>query len=263
MMAVLPKVYLVSKPSIDWNQLAEFLADEKAPPIEKSIRAGFNDSEAIVEASARLCYNSYSKGRNDIKAFIDNLLKSKDGSVLEHVNYGFLITGISRSLSHEFVRHRAGFAYSQRSQRYVDESTANYVLPPLWDALDENDLHEFKYKIINAIDDYGMLVYSLENSEYVENSPSNKRSDIRKRVRSAARALLPNAMETKMFVTANVRAWRHFIEMRASYYADEEIRRLALLILAVLQKESPLLFGDFTLSTQNNITVATPQYSKV
>ena len=70
------------------------------------------------------------KRPRDIADFILNLLSSKDGSVFEHVNYGFVFTGVSRSLTHELVRHRVGFAYSQRSQRYVDESDASFVLPP-------------------------------------------------------------------------------------------------------------------------------------
>ena len=104
--------------------------DEDLPPIPDSIRAGADDSNAIIEVSARLCYMSFGRGRRDISDFIHNLLSSKDGSVFEHVNYGFVFTGVSRSLTHELVRHRAGFAYSQRSQRYVDETEGSFVLPP-------------------------------------------------------------------------------------------------------------------------------------
>ena len=89
-------------------------------------------------------------------------------------------------------------------------------------------------------------------------------TDYRKAIRQAARAVLPNAAETKIFVTANVRAWRRFIEMRASRYADAEIRRLALLALAILQAEMPLLFGDFRIDElPDGVKIATPKYSKV
>ena len=124
------RVYLVSRPAVDWEQIAAFLSDEELPPIPDSIRAGTDDSNAIIEVSARLCYMSFGRGRRDISDFIHNLLSSKDGSVFEHVNYGFVFTGVSRSLTHELVRHRAGFAYSQRSQRYVDETEGSFVLPP-------------------------------------------------------------------------------------------------------------------------------------
>ena len=83
-------------------------------------------------------------------------------------------------------------------------------------------------------------------------------------MRQAARAVLPNATETKIFVTANVRSWRHFIEMRGASYADWEIRRLAISVLEILEAEAPLLFGDFTIDTLPDGTkVATPTYSKV
>ena len=101
-----PKVYLVTKPSIDWNQVAAFLEDEGVPPIPDSIRAGEENSSAIVEISARLCYMSFGRGRKDIADFITNLLAMGDGSVFEHVTYGFVFTGVSRSLTHELVRHR-------------------------------------------------------------------------------------------------------------------------------------------------------------
>ena len=88
--------------------------------------------------------------------------------------------------------------------------------------------------------------------------------DRRKAVRQAARAVLPNATETKIFVTGNVRAWRHFIEMRGAAYADWEIRKLALMVLEILNNEAPLLFGDFKIEKLPDGTeIATPKYSKV
>ena len=105
-----PRVYLVRRPSVDWEQVAAFLQDEGVPPVPESIRAGKDESAAVIEISARLCYMSYGRGRRDIEDFVNNLLSAKDGSVFEHVNYGFVFTGVSRSLTHELVRHRAGFA---------------------------------------------------------------------------------------------------------------------------------------------------------
>ena len=198
-----------------------------------------------------MCYMSFGRGRKDIADFIYNLLERKDGSVLEHVNYGFVFTGISRSLSHELVRHRAGFAYSQRSQRYVDEAEANFVVPPAI----QKDLaltKIFELMTIGAKDNYDALVYDLQD-RMADGDLSA--TDKRKAVRQAARSVLPNATETKMFATGNVRAWRHFIEMRASSYADAEIRVLANEVLQILKDEAPLLFGDFA----NGV----PKYSKV
>ena len=260
---VSPKVYLVTKPAVDWAQLAAFLADEGAPGVPQSIRAGDDESAAIAEAAARICYMSYGRGRRDIADFIENLLRSKDGSVFEHINYGFAFTGVSRSLTHELVRHRAGFAFSQRSQRYVDETGGSFVAPPALDAAADDQANAIlQDALANAALSYDALVDALAAAIPRERFASA--TDHRKAIRQAARAVLPNAAETKIFVTANVRAWRHFIEMRASKYADEEIRRLALLVLEMLQAEAPLLFGDFTIDElPDGARIATPQYSKV
>ncbi len=258
-----PKAYLVTKPSVDWEQVAAFLADEGVPGIPDSIRAGEDESAAIAEISARLCYMSYGRGRRDIVNFINNLLRRKDGSVFEHINYGFVFTGVSRSLTHELVRHRAGFAYSQRSQRYVDESGSRFVAPPvLADTADDEVQAVFEAAIENAAKGYVELVKALESA--IPRERFELATDHRKAIRQAARAVLPNATETKIFVTANVRAWRHFIEMRGSAFADVEIRRLAIMVLEALQVEAPLLFGDFTIETlPDGSKTATPQYSKV
>ena len=262
-----PSVRLVSRPSVDWEQIAEFLADEELPPIEESIRAGMSDAEAVIETSARLCYMSFGRGRRDIADFITNLLAMRDGSVFEHVNYGFVITGISRSLSHEMVRHRAGFAYSQRSQRYVDESETSFVIPPVFfnvpDLRDSESAGEALFSALTGAEE----AYSAMVEEIGDALPKDsfaRATERRKAIRQAARSVLPNATETKIFVTGNVRAWRHFIEMRATEYADMEIRRLAICILRILQQEAPLMFGDFTLSEAADGTeIATPEYSKV
>ena len=260
-----PKVYLVTRPSVDWASVAAMLEDEGVPPIPDSIRAGDDESAAIVEISARLCYMSFGRGRRDIAEFINNLLSKGDGSVFEHVNYGLVFTGVSRSLTHELVRHRAGFAYSQRSQRFVDESASPSVIPP---ALAEeregtDDARKLLEKALEAASStYRELVAALEKT--LPSEMFDHPRDRRKAVRQAARSVLPNASETKIFVTANVRAWRHFIELRGADYADWEIRHLAIKVLDILEREAPLLFGDFTVDTLRDGTqTATPTYHKV
>ena len=260
-----PNVYLVSRPVVDWEQIAAFLGDEDLPGVPDSIRAGEDESNAIIEVSARLCYMSFGRGRRDIADFIHNLLSSKDGSVFEHVNYGFVFTGVSRSLTHELVRHRAGFAYSQRSQRYVDETEGSFVLPPALrgeDAAADKARRVFDEAMESASESYVKLVEGLE--AVLPRERFDSATDRRKAIRQAARSVLPNATETKIFVTGNVRAWRHFIEMRATPYADWEIRALALNVLDLLQREAPIMFGDFEVSELPDGTrVAAPEYSKV
>src|SRR4029079_12722359 len=90
-----------------------------------------SDGERLAEFARRLCYMSQKNpASRATREYLENIKKQGHGSVLEHANYSLLLEGVSRSLTHELVRHRAGFAYSQLSQRYVDESEANFVLPP-------------------------------------------------------------------------------------------------------------------------------------
>src|ERR1700741_1525296 len=89
------------------------------------------DGERLAEFAGRLCYMSQKNPANRTTSeYLENIKKQAHGSVLEHANYSLLLEGVSRSLTHELVRHRAGFAYSQLSQRYVDESVADFVVPP-------------------------------------------------------------------------------------------------------------------------------------
>ena len=89
------------------------------------------DGEKLAEFAGRLCYMSQrNPAGRATREYLENIKKQGHGSVLEHANYSLLFEGVSRSLTHELVRHRAGFAYSQLSQRYVDEKDANFVVPP-------------------------------------------------------------------------------------------------------------------------------------
>lgn len=164
-------------------------------------------------------------------------------SVLEHSVWNFLFTGVSRSLTHELIRHRAGFGYSQLSQRYVDESVDEYVEPDCIAA--DPELHEvWLQSITKAHQTYVTLVARLLETA----PPELTGTDKRKWARQAARSVLPNATETKIFVTANARALRHFIEMRGNKHADTEIRKLANAVLILMRQESPNLFGDYWMS---------------
>ena len=90
-----------------------------------------SDGEKLAEFAGRICYMSqHNPAGRTTQEYLENILRQGHGSVFEHAVYVLLIEGISRSCSHELVRHRAGFGYSQLSQRYVDESHAAFVMPP-------------------------------------------------------------------------------------------------------------------------------------
>lgn len=239
-----PKVTVISKPlfiepehlKVEWNGDA-------------------TDSEKLVEYSGRLCYMSQ---RNPIKRttaeYIDNIKKQGHGSVLEHSNFSLLLEGISRSCSHELVRHRAGFAYSQLSQRYVNESDTDFVVPPA--IIGDSVLEElWTLSVIADLQSYN----TLSNSLFEKYSNIEDKVHRRKVAREAARSVLPNATETKIVVTANARAWRTMLELRCGEGAEAEIRRLALEVLRTLQHEAPALFNDFIELNDKAI----PSYKKV
>lgn len=123
-----PSVYLVGKQELNSLDCAEFL---EAHNVEYWNSDTDNASEHLVEIAGRLCYMSFAKPRpGGNQAYINHILEVGHGSVLEHAVYSMIFTGVSRSLTHELVRHRAGMSYSQLSQRYVDESDCAFVRPP-------------------------------------------------------------------------------------------------------------------------------------
>jgi thymidylate synthase (FAD) len=203
------------------------------------------DGERLAEFAGRLCYMSqHNPAKRETRAYLENIKKQGHGSVLEHANYTILFEGISRSLTHELVRHRAGFAYSQLSQRYVDESQANFVIPPA--IVGEAELERvWRTQVEAAQATYVELVAQLmERYGWVADKVHR-----RKMAREAARAVLPNATETKIVVTANARAWRTMLELRSSEGAELEIRRMAVMTLRLLQREAPGFFSDFVIYT--------------
>lgn len=199
------------------------------------------DGERLAEFAGRLCYMSqHNPAKRQTREYLENIKKQGHGSVLEHANYSILLEGVSRSLTHELVRHRAGFAYSQLSQRYVDESEASFVVPPAIVG-DEALETAWRNQIESAQTVYVDLVAQLmERYGWVADKVHR-----RKMAREAARAVLPNATETKIVVTANARAWRTMLELRSSEGAEMEIRRMAVAVLRLLQREAPGFFSDF------------------
>jgi thymidylate synthase (FAD) len=199
------------------------------------------DGERLAEFAGRLCYMSQKNpASRNTRDYLENIKKQGHGSVLEHANYSILIEGVSRSLTHELVRHRAGFAYSQLSQRYVDEGKASFVIPPAIIG-DEALEGAWRAQVVEAQKTYVTLVESLmERYSWVADKVHR-----RKMAREAARGVLPNSTETKIVVTGNARAWRTMLELRCGEGAEMEIRRCGVALLRLLQTEAPAFFSDF------------------
>ncbi len=252
-----PQVYFVGRQATNDAEINRFLTDHNVAhwSTDSSV-AG----EQLCEVAGRVCYMSFAKPRpGGNAAYIERLLQVGHGSVLEHSVFNFIIAGVSRSFTHELIRHRAGFGYSQLSQRYVDESVADFIEPDC--IADDAELHEvWRSAVEHAQEAYVKLVHRLERVFAAEPDKTLRR----KMARQAARSVLPNATETKIFVTANCRALRHFIELRANEHADVEIRKVATRILELAREAAPNLFGDYEIvDLPDGTQVARTAYRKV
>lgn len=266
-----PGVAVISVPRTDLRGLEGFF---QGFPKQLNFPEYLNDStnlpdaETLCKFAGQLCYLSFGVQRTEnknAKQYFKNILESGHGSVLEHANISILLWGVSRSLTHELVRHRAGFGFSQVSQRYVGGRTLRFVERPEY----ANDpfLHEkFEERIEFAHREYEEITdYLLEKQkDGIEILNAERKTDLRKKVRQAARSVLPNETEAPVVVTGNVRSWRHLLSMRGSDHAEIEIRRAAVQTYRCLVQVAPILFSDYEVVNLSDGTqgVKTP-YPKV
>ncbi len=262
-----PTVYLIGRQTVGANALDRFLGDHDAAGWESDSEVG---AEVLSEVGGRLCYMSFAKPRpGGNAAYLAHIREAGHTSVYEHAVWTLLITGVSRSLLAEFTRHRVGMSPSVLSQRYVDESVAEYVVPDIiWIDPELRDIWVEAAR--HAHESYRLLADKLtarlsdRHSYAASLLPADATpTDRRKAARQAARSVLPNATETKIAVTANARALRHFLEQRGSRHAEPEIRKLANAMLDLLAAEAPHLFGDYDRTLlpdgTHEITTQTPK----
>ncbi|MGH3738583.1 MAG: FAD-dependent thymidylate synthase [Micromonosporaceae bacterium] len=234
----MPEVVTPQVKLIAWTQ---FQAPEEVPWSTDA-----DGGQALAEFAGRACYQSWKKPNPATATnagYINHIIQVGHLSVLEHGSVSFYLTGMSRSLTHELIRHRH-FSYSQLSQRYVPEREAAMVAPDVI-ASDPELSEKFAAAADASLAAYNELLEGLEKKFASVESATLRR----KQARQAARAVLPNATETRIVVTGNYRAWRHFIGMRATEHADVEIRALAVECLRQLQRVAPNVFADFEIST--------------
>ncbi len=227
-----PRVRLVAR--------TEFL-----PPDDVPWSTDADGGEALAEFAGRACYQSWDKpipATATNAGYLAHILQVGHLSVLEHSSATFYLTGLSRSVTHELIRHRH-FSYSQLSQRYLPPDGPQVVEPAA--IADDPELHAtFQRAVDVSSAAYAELLAALELR--AASAPDGTLA--RKQARQAARAVLPTSVATAIVVTGNYRAWRHFIGMRATEAADVEIRGLAIAILEQLQQLAPRVFADFRIS---------------
>lgn len=192
--------------------------------------------EYPLEFAGRACYQSFDRPNPktaDTGDYLENIISLGHESVLEHASITFYITGVSRSFTHELIRHRH-LSFSQLSQRYVDESDLLIVPPP-------------------ALPDHAILTDAAKHArEAYRDMLTVLKGLPRKQAREAARAVLPNMVETRIVVTGNLRAWRDMLWKRLSPTADAEIQRVSRMILKELSNLYPDVFEDIIESTKSN-----------
>lgn len=245
-------VVMIAKPDVEIEGLRPFLEGfgeelDFAQYVEDPTE--LPPAAQLLKTAGQTCYASFGpkRSRNEsAKRYFDNLTSSGHGSVYEHATFSFLCYGISRSNTHEIVRHRAGTAYSQLSQRFVSGKVLRFVERPEYRR--HPSLHKrFQERIDRAAEEYEQVADELLalQAEGDAKLTAEARTDRRKRVQQTARSVLPNEAETLLTMTANVRAWRHMIEMRTDEHAESEIRDLFLRIFLCLRMAEPILFADY------------------
>ena len=247
-----PRVYLFA-----WTRIDEFAVQEylQSIGVYSWSTDAESDAEYLIEVGGRLCYASWEPGinknvtrvRQGNKNYIENIIKSKHGSVLEHATCSFLFQNVSRVFTAELNRHRAGCAISEASLRYVR-----------LDDLEAFHSEVFEDRIINEKTSEAnvptMAEYFLEKMEILESwqkemtnkfDLNNRSFEDKKIITSAMRRLAPLGLATNIMWTANMRALRHILELRTSIHSEEEIRFVFDKVGYILQEKYPIIFGDF------------------
>lgn len=207
-----------------------------------------------VASAAKLCYSKVGvDGINEkmsdeeAEKFVNMLRKMGHMSPFEHISFSFGIEGVSRTLTHQLVRHRLA-SYSQQSQRYVDENQFDYIVPP---AIAENEeaLKVFNESMAEIQASYDKIKEQLVadwEKKLIEEGKDEKKAkkDAVKMANEDARFVLPGACETKIIATMNARELLHFFGERTCNRAQWEIRELAMQMLSLVKKACPAVFGS-------------------
>lgn len=252
MKKVNPTVHLIASPMIHWQAMQDALiaqtgtATDWFKRIFNTNSGAVSDAEILVEFGGRECYKSWEPGlnanvtkvREDSTEYLGNILSSKHGSVLEHANFSFVFSNVSRVFTHEFVRHRAGVAISQESMRYVRLTDIPFWFPE-WALQD----HVLMAKLIAYIEEGERL--QLWMADHFGLDDEGVPFHEKKAKTSFMRRVAPSGHATHMLATVNVRALRHIIAMRTALSAEEEIRIVCDQMALQALEEIPNLMQDY------------------
>lgn len=241
MKIVEPQIFLIGETKIDHDELYKYL--ESIGAEDWNSNAG-SDVEIITEVGGRLCYRSFKPGlnpnvtkvREGNDTYLNNVINSGHGSVFEHAQLNFILHNVSRVVTHELVRHRAGCAISQESLRYVRlDQLSTYIPECLMESEESTTLFIKNIEHLENIQKELAELYKIDEE---------KSFDRKKKLTSAFRRLAPIGLATSMLWSVNLRALRHIITMRTDPHAEEEIRVVFNKVWDIVSTRYPNMFQD-------------------
>lgn len=252
-----PKVILVARPSLVAEGVGELLREYGVSPVHGWNRGDdqrlLSDGDGLSELMGRLCYGSFGARQGRIGAdYHANVLEGGHGSVLEHACWSFVVTRASRGYTHQQVRHRAGWAYSQESQhfiRYADQGEPGWQEAGLcltgWPDFLKPAVTEF---VRGALEFYSLMTKAVDERARL----AGAKTGLKKLVAGLVRGILPNILESRIGITANARALRHFCELRGQPDNVLEIRLVACEIARIMKIEAPHMFQDVEIGMETD-----------
>jgi len=266
---VTPEVFFIAKSQVDEKEIDKWLDSLDAG--EFTLPKDATNAEKLTMLAGKRCYRSFCPGNNpnvthtrtDMAAFIDNILKSGHGSVLEHSTYTFAIENVSRVFTAELNRHRAGFSVSEGSQRYIRFEDIPFWMP---ESLKDNkkDPDDIRRKKNETCTIFDTAFHQMQNNYNalceIWDIDNEKDFHVKKKVTSMMRRIIGMGVATGGVWTGNIRAIRHVCTLRCSEAAEQEIALVFSKILQRIMLEEKNLFGDFTEGSDGFMT---PKYKKV
>ena len=239
---VTPYAIHLAQTEIDEAGLAEYLAAVGAPEWTTDAPSG---AEKLIEVAGRMCYRSFKPGlnpnvtkvREGNATYLANVEQQRHGSLFENATDTYVLFNISRVVTHQIVRHRAGTAWAQESGHYVRVEGIKSWLPPAIAAVPE--AVELYKKTMEQLESAQLEMARLLN---VDRLPFHEK----KRATTAMRRLVPDGIATAIIMTGNHRAWRWTIQLRTDRHNDEEIRLIMADVFRQQFARYPNLYGDAT-----------------
>lgn len=252
---VTPKAFLIAETVVHEPVMMESL---RHLGVEEWSTDAPDSASLLTEFAGKSCYMSFDKalnqnltvvgGRNNHDYIQQGIVAQNHGSVLEHSTVTFFLTNVSRVVTHELVRHRAGTAFSQTSGRYVRSSEVDLYLPD--DIVNFPEASRVFRKAIRQMEENVAELNKITNIDTLSFA-------LKKRLTSAFRRITGNGVSNHLVMTGNHRAWRHILEMRTSVHAEEEIRVIMADVSRQLRARFPNIYGDAVVTVENGIEVTT------